>query len=144
MSTFTRKPNYRYYVSIGAVPVVGVNEYTSTDKYFNLFIGETKHELNSGHTCLVFHKYQLEALQEIFGDNLEIEFNEKQKWWVCKLNKSKLKLEKRGNRRKDITAEKILELKKEGYTYVQISHILKCSLQVIKKRMAEVKKKNGQ
>lgn len=83
----SRSPRPNTYIPINAVRVVGVEEYTSTDAYFNKFMSDTKKLLREGSVGLVFHKYQLDALQEIFGDNLEYYLDKPHGWWVCYLKK---------------------------------------------------------
>lgn len=149
----TRKPRNKTYVPITAVRVVGVEEYTSTNAYFNTYMSDTKKLLRAGDDVLVFHQYQLDALTEIFKDNLESRYDAKYEWWVChlkdirakrvkfrdSLDGSKKEYKKRDPetfyQRADVTYDKIMSLSNEGYTHKEIAKILNCGLNTVKRRI---------
>lgn len=124
-----------------------VNGGLDGETYFKQFISDVSSELNAGQRPCVYYKYQLDELITLYGDNLEYRYNERCAWWECKLKDmnnsqaircpSKLTAKNKKAVRDDISVEQVLEMKNLGLRDAEIARRLKCSENVIRRRLGK-------
>ena len=120
---------------------------------FHSFIRDCCSELRVGHSVVVFFDYQYMELQKKYGDKLEIKYDERNEWWVCKLKDKNIikkfieehknepiKEKKQGKKRHraciyDIPLEECYELRQSGYTYKQLADKYGCGILTIIDRL---------
>jgi hypothetical protein len=102
----------------------------------NLFIAylkDTEELLIEGETVLAFFDYQLQALKDIFKDNLTY-FKDSNDWYRCKLKDPTFEI-RTTNRRNDVTFTKVQKLYDQGLSAEQIARKFGCSTNLIYDRL---------
>ena len=134
-----RMPNKKIFQPINA-RVAKFEYVTDSDGegFFRAWLRDAIDDLNAGDSVLAFHSYQLKALQERYGSNLQIRRNADKDWWSCRLidiNKVVPKLNKHRAKRDDVTIEEVRRLANKGLRVASIAKKLKCSEWLVRTRL---------
>ena len=111
---------------------------------FKSWLSDSVAELKAGKQVLAYFKYQLDELIRLYKDNLIYKYNESCDWWECCLkekSESRYLIRKRRGKvdikRKDITKEKVMELKNQGLSDIETARRLNCSMCVVRHRLGK-------
>lgn len=104
-----------------------------TNQLYIQFLKDAEEQLIEGKTILAFFDYQLQALKDIFKDNL-IYTKDANDWYRCRLKDPTFEM-RITNRRNDVTFTKVQALYDKGLSAEQIARKFGCSINLIYDRL---------